>query len=344
MSNSARLSQVAIVWFRQDLRINDNPALIHAAKKGRVLPIYILDDVNAAADQLGSASRVWLHHSLQLLNQSLNGQLSVFRGNAIDVIAQLTDTQNIQSVSWNRCYEPWRIQRDATIKSNLKSTGIDCQSFNASLLWEPWTILKKDETPYKVFTPYYKNGCLGTTPRPAQPEPEAISFFKGNIESAVNINDLNLIPTINWDQSVFDHWQVGEQAATDKLEAFISETLCDYQQGRDFPALQSTSSLSPHLHFGEISPQQIWQRLELESLHNHSDNLSHFKRELGWREFSYYQLYHWPNLPNSEFNPRYLNFKWRQDDSNLEFWQQGKTGIPIIDAGMRETLANRHHA
>lgn len=346
MTNSARLSQVAIVWFRQDLRVNDNPALIHAAKKGRILPIYILDDVDAAADQLGSASRVWLHHSLQLLNQSLDGQLRVFRGNAIDVIAQLTDTQNIQSVSWNRCYEPWRIQRDATIKSNLKSTGIDCQSFNASLLWEPWTVLKKDETPYKVFTPYYKNGCLGTIPRPAQPQPEAISFFKGNIESAVKINDFDLIPTINWNQTVIDHWQVGEQAATDKLEAFISETLCDYQQGRDFPALQSTSSLSPHLHFGEISPQQIWQRLELVSLHNHSDNLSHFKRELGWREFSYYQLYHWPDLPRSEFNPRYLNFQWQQDDNNLKFWQQGKTGIPIIDAGMRElwqtgTMHNR---
>jgi deoxyribodipyrimidine photo-lyase len=346
MSDLDQSGHISICWFRQDLRVNDNQALIQAVQNGRVLPIYILDDQNAAADKLGAASRVWLHHSLKLLNQSLDGQLKVFRGNALNIMAQLTDTLDIYTVSWNRCYEPWRIQRDAAIKTHLRSKEISCRSFNASLLWEPWTILKKDESPYKVFTPYYKNGCLSTTPRSAEPTPKNIDFFSGHLKSAVSINDLNLVPTENWCQAVIDHWQVGEQAAIEKLENFITETLCDYQQGRNFPALGSTSILSPHLHFGEISPHQIWQRLEFESMHNHSDNLSHFKRELGWREFSYYQLYHWPDLPRSEFNPRYLNFQWQQDDANLQLWQQGKTGIPIIDAGMRElwqtgTMHNR---
>lgn len=339
-------NQIAIVWFRQDLRISDNPALNYAVQKGRVLPIYILDDENAQEDNLGAASRVWLHHSLLLLNQSLEGQLKVFRGNALDIITLLTETLDNLSFSWNRCYEPWRIQRDSIIKSYLNSKKVGCHSFNASLLWEPWTILKNDQTPYKVFTPYYKNGCLGITPRATQPSPQNLSFFLGAIESSVSINDLNLIPLENWPQSAIGHWQVGELAANQKFENFIADSLCDYQQGRDFPALQSTSSLSPHLHFGEISPQQIWQRLALESMHNHSDNLAHFKRELGWREFSYYQLYHWPDLPRSEFNPRYLNFQWQQDEGNLKLWQQGKTGIPIIDAGMRElwqtgTMHNR---
>jgi deoxyribodipyrimidine photo-lyase len=261
-------------------------------------------------------------------------------------MAQLTDALDIYSVSWNRCYEPWRIQRDAAIKLNLKSKDINCQSFNASLLWEPWTILKKNETSYKVFTPFYKNGCLGKLPRTPQPRPDKIHFFSGHIESAISINGLNLTPTESWSQAVIDHWQVGEQAAVDKFENFITETLCDYQQGKDFPALGSTSTLSPHLHFGEISPNQIWHRLEFESMNNHSDNLSHFKRELGWRKCSYYQLHHWPDLPRSEFNPRYLNFQWQQDDAKLQLWQQGKTGIPMIDAGMRElwqtgTMHNR---
>jgi deoxyribodipyrimidine photo-lyase len=346
MSNSLSSDLLNIVWFRQDLRVSDNPALISAAQRGRVLPIYILDDENAGVDKMGSASRVWLHHSLNLLNQSLEGQLKVFRGNAIDIITQLTSEFDIDYVTWNRCYEPWRIKRDVTVKSHLKLKGIECRSFNASLLWEPWTILKKDDLPYKVFTPFYKNGCLGITPRAAQPMPEDVHYYTDNIASAINITDLSLIPTENWHNTVINHWKVGEHAAKEKLEAFITQTLCDYQSGRDFPALNATSSLSPHLHFGEISPHQIWQRLEFESIHHYFEDLSHFKRELGWREFSYYQLYHWPNLPTEEFNRHYENFKWQRDDSSLQDWQRGNTGIPIIDAGLRElwqtgTMHNR---
>lgn len=337
----------SIVWFRQDLRLSDNPAFSTAVKQGRVLPIYILDDVNAGSTGIGAASRVWLHHSLVSLNQSLDGNLRVFSGDAIAIIKQLIETYQVGSVCWNRCYESWRIARDAIIKSDLQGKGITVRSFNGSLLWEPWTVLKKDATPYKVFTPYYQKGCQGIAP-PRLPvlAPKKIDYFDNRIESSCAIDDLNLLPEKSWDKAVLNHWGIGEKAAQEKLDDFCTDTLSDYKQGRDFPAMFSTSTLSPHLHFGEISPHQIWQRMEMESIQNESENIQHFKRELAWREFSYYQLYHFPQLAEKPFNTKFEGFKWRDDESGLQLWQQGKTGFPIVDAGMRElwqtgTMHNR---
>ena len=158
---------IAIHWFRQDLRLADNPALCQAVARGDLLPIYILDDESAGEHAMGGASRLWLHHSLHSLNQSLQGQLRVYQGNALDVLTQLCRDHDISSVCWNRCYEAWRIERDGHIKSALKSAGVEVISSNGSLLWEPWQVLKGDGTPYKVFTPFFKNGCL----KAAEPAP-----------------------------------------------------------------------------------------------------------------------------------------------------------------------------
>ena len=337
----------SIVWFRQDLRLSDNPAFVTAVKQGIVLPIYILDDENAGSAGMGAASRVWLHHSLISLNKSLGGNLRFFHGDAIAVIQQLVETYQPTSVHWNRCYEPWRIKRDAQIKSDLQKRNIVVQSFNASLLWEPWTVLKKDETPYKVFTPYYQNGCLSNElPRQTMQTQGNIRFLDQTIANACSIEDLKLIPEKNWHKTVLTHWDVGEKAAQEKLDGFCTDTLNDYKQGRDFPAMWATSTLSPHLHFGEISPHQIWQRMEMESMRAESENIQHFKREIAWREFSYYQLYHFPQLAEKPFNARFEAFDWQNDAAGLAQWQQGKTGFPIVDAGMRElwqtgTMHNR---
>ena len=278
-----------IVWFRQDLRISDNPALAIAAKSGSVLPIYILDDDNAADASMGAASRAWLHDSLVSLNRSLDGNLQVFSGDAVAIFKQLNDDYDASSVYWNRCYEPWRIVRDAIIKSDLKSKNITVHSFDGSLLWEPWTVLKKDATPYKVFTPYYQRGCLGIAPpRLPVPVPDNVDYFGSKIKSSCAIDELNLLPKETWYNAVLNHWDIGEKAAQEKLDDFCGDTVVDYKQGRDFPAMLATSTLSPHLHFGEISPHQIWQRMDIESMQNESENIQHFKRVLAWREFSYY--------------------------------------------------------
>lgn len=321
-----------IHWFRQDLRLTDNPALTAAAKAGQVLPIYVLDDVNAEEHAMGGASRLWLHHSLHALNKSLKGKLAVYSGDASKILLQLVEQHNVQQVYWNRCYEPWRMQRDARIKTALQEQSIEVFSHNGSLLWEPWQVLKADSTPYKVFTPFYRRGCLNAV-APREPLPKPARLRLQDDPQSLAIEALDLVPDLPWAQEVIAHWQVGEKAALKRLEHFLSEGLCDYRKGRDFPGIQHVSRLSPYLHFGEISPNQVWYQASIEKLDN---NLEHFKSELGWREFSYSLLYHFNELPWKNLQEKFDKFPWRSDEKKLRRWQQGQTGFPFIDAGMRE--------
>ncbi|MGB5326437.1 MAG: deoxyribodipyrimidine photo-lyase [Pseudomonadales bacterium] len=335
---NASVDRTSIMWFRQDLRVADNPALRKANAAGKLLPIYILDDENAGNWKMGAASRVWLHDSLRKLNQSLGGHLRFFAGDAREIIKALIGQCDTAEVHWNRCYEPWRIARDAQIKKHLQSAGAEAYSHNGTLLWEPWTISKKDGTPYKVFSPFYKKGCLGASePRQPVARPPRFSYSKVSaLPGECSLDELALQPEIRWDESIRRAWRVGEMAAQELLETFVEDNLHQYKKGRDFPAIRATSRLSPHLHFGEISPQQVWHRVAREEAHRGSDDLQHFRSELGWREFSYYLLYHWPTLPDKPFNPVYKNFPWRNAKRELSRWQRGQTGYPIIDAGMRE--------
>ncbi len=328
---------LTIVWFRQDLRLSDNPALCSAAASGEILPIYILDDISAGDWSMGGASRAWLHHSLEALDESLAGKLRFFSGDALQLLERLVEQLPVSSVCWNRCYEPWRTARDSRIKKMLKQRGVEAESFNGSLLWEPWEISKGDGTPYKVFTPFYRNGCLkGPPPRQPLPAPENITCFTGSIADECSLDQLSLLPELPWANQVMEHWQVGEQAAAEQLEDFRQHRLGDYRIGRDFPARESTSRLSPHLHFGEISPRQVWYSIEQAGAWQQDDNPEHFQRELAWREFSTHLLYHWPNLPTENFNAKFDPFPWHDDSEALQRWQRGRTGFPIIDAGMRE--------
>lgn len=330
-------SNLKLLWFRQDLRLNDNPALRAAVAEGTIVPIYILDDVNAGAWQLGAASRVWLQRSLAALDKSLDGKLSIFRGDARAVIAGLVNSLPIDAVFWNRCYEPWRIERDAQIKNDLAALAIETRSFNASLLWEPWTVSKNDGTPYRVFTPYYRNGCLSlAAPRAPLVRSDNIRRQASRLPDSLSLQALAPQPARNWQRRMLADWQIGEAAAHQKLDAFCASTLDHYRKGRDSPALASTSRLSPHLHFGEISPQQAWHRVAQTAMHLDNEGAAHFQRELAWREFSYYLLYHYPQLPVKNFNPRFDGFQWLEETSALGDWQRGKTGFPIVDAGMRE--------
>lgn len=325
-----------ICWFRSDLRIKDNPALYDAAKSGAVLPVYILDDVNAGKYGQGGASRWWLHHSLISLNDSLEGNLLVYSGNPAEILPKIIDEYSIDAVYWNRCYEPWQIKRDGNIKQDLKEQGIEAESYNGSLLFEPWEILKQDKTPYKVFTPYYRKGCLGSSKQPKRPAPapEKISFIEHKRKT--KIDDLQLLPKIKWFETMQTHWQVGEQGAHECFEVFLDQGLDGYKEGRNFPAQEKTSRLAPYLHFGEISPHYIWHKMQSLQGLEYSADVDHFCSELGWREFSYYLLYYFPDLPEKNWNAKFDNFPWEDDPSLLEAWQKGQTGVPIVDAGMRE--------
>ncbi len=322
---------MVIHWFRQDLRLDDNPALLAAARAGEVLPIYILDDETAGEWRQGSASRVWLHHSLLALNQALAGKLRCFRGPAGQVFQTLAALP-LKGVFWNRCYEPWRRTRDSQLKTALRSCGLEVQSFNGSLLWEPWQTVKSDKTPYQVFTPFYKRGCLLAEP-PAAPlaKPAALRLYETNLGQSPE--GLALLPRIRWDLPVSEHWPIGEHGAGKLWSTFLDQGLKDYRAGRDYPARLSVSRLSPYLHFGEISPRRLWHDL---SALAPDDQVDCFKRELIWREFCHALLFHYPELPEQNWRRKFDAFPWRDDADALRRWQQGMTGIPMVDAGMRE--------
>ena len=321
-----------IVWFEQDLRLSDNPALSAAATHGCILPVYILDDANAGEYRLGGASRWWLHQSLTALNRDLNGKLNFYKGEAQSVIADLCRRFEVSGIFWNRRYEPWRICRDTKIKKELLAQCIEAKSFNGSLLNEPWTILKNDGTPYRIFTPYHRQAELMATDVQPLPVPRLLESLHTDCQAAT-LDALSLLPKTDWAAHFYGCWTPGELGAQSSLHEFLAGGLTNYKEGRDFPALKSVSTLSPHLHFGEISLRQIsnalWSVPE-------DGNREHFKRELNWREFSYYLLFHWPDLPNKNLKSSFNHFPWKRDPKLLARWQQGLTGYPLVDAGMRQ--------
>jgi len=329
------LSQRTVIfWFRQDLRLADNPALTRAARAGRVLPVYILDDASAGDHRIGGAGRWWLHHALADLNDRLDGGLRFYRGRADAIVPELAAAHRAEVVYWNRCYEPWRIARDKAIKADLTGRGITAESDNGSLLWEPWEVLKSDGTPYRVFTPFFRKGCLNAAPpRTPLPEPEGLELAQATDGLAVPLAALGLLPKIRWDRSLAPHWTIGEAGARARLDAFLEEGLAGYRDGRNFPARHNVSRLSPHLHWGALSPNQVWHAA---AAHGQGRDLDHFHSELGWREFSYSLLYHFPDLPRRNLQPAFDAFPWRGDEALLVAWQRGQTGFPIVDAGMRE--------
>ena len=327
----------AIHWFRQDLRLSDNPALDSAAQYETLIPIYILDEVNSGEFKMGAASKWWLHQSLTKLNESLDGKLLVYQGNPHEILNKLIEEQEVSYVTWNRCYEPWRIDRDKEIKRNFEDNNVAVESFSASLLWEPWTISKDDGTPYRVFTPFYKKGCLNSEePRLPAGKVDLSNLYSEDLSSD-SITDLNLLPTIKWYKSFEEEWNPGEIGAEQNLNSFLDSGLLNYKEGRNFPSQEFVSRLSPHLHFGEISPNEVWYRAKTkEGISGIEKSLAHFHSELGWREFSYYLLYHFPDLPNKNFQEKFDIFPWQENEEFLALWQKGNTGYPIVDAGMRE--------
>ena len=327
----------AIHWFRQDLRLSDNPALDSAAQYETLIPIYILDEVNSGEFKMGAASKWWLHQSLTKLNESLDGKLLVYQGNPHEILNKLIEEQEVSYVTWNRCYEPWRIDRDKEIKRNFEDKNVAVESYSASLLWEPWTISKDDGTPYRVFTPFYKKGCLNSEePRLPAGKVDLSNLYSEDLSSD-SITDLNLLPTIKWYKSFEEEWNPGEIGAEQNLNSFLDSGLLNYKEGRNFPSQEFVSGLSPHLHFGEISPNEVWYRAKTkEGISGIEKSLAHFHSELGWREFSYYLLYHFPDLPNKNFQEKFDIFPWQENEEFLALWQKGNTGYPIVDAGMRE--------
>ena len=341
---------VTLHWFRSDLRLSDNPALTTAAQSGDVICLYILDETDdrlpsvkrdAAVQQTdasGGATRVWLHNALESLNADLDGHLLLRRGPALTILRQLISQTGANKVTMTRRYAPHHAACDQQIQHALGEDGVSVSLISGNLLWEPEQITKQDGTPYKVFTPFYRRGCLAAeAPRRPLPRPE-ISFAPLP-EGGQTLEELALMPPLPWAEQVTSNWTISEAGAKAALAAFVDPDpqagLGCYADGRNFPAKPATSRLSPYLKFGQISPHHAWYAAE-GKFHDNDANLDMFRSELGWREFSYHLLHSNPDLKTTPLQAKFAQFNWLDDPEHLRAWQTGQTGYPIVDAGMRE--------
>jgi len=336
------MSDLAIVWFRRDFRLADHPALDHArSNHERVLPVYI-HDPDAMGDWApGEASQWWLHHALSDLTDRLEErgvQLVVRSGPAAEQLDQLLSSTGAAAVYWNRLYEPALVKRDTEIKSALKKQGIEVKSFRAAVLFEPWELLKDDGDPYRVFTPYWRRMQKGWRSVSTAPEPRELNGPEHAPESD-SIASLKLLPELDWDKGLAERWQPGELAGRRQIRDFADDAIEAYSDARDRPAQPGTSSMSPYLHFGHISPAQIIEQLnEAGDLPDGKGALS-YVRELAWREFSIVLLHHFPTTSDQPLQDKFGNFPWRDKNDyadELKAWQRGQTGVPFVDAGMRQ--------
>ena len=325
---------------RRDLRLDDNPALCSALRRHEtVIPIYILEDKQGPCWQDGRASRWWLHHSLVSLDRDLRrkgSRLLIRKGKALDVIRELALATKADAVYWNRLYTPKEIERDRSIKRWLEEHNIEVLSHGASLLKEPWRHKKADGTPYRVFTPFWKSLVESLVPDAPEDCPEALPCVPEGLAGELP-TALSLLPEIPWDQGFYPIWRPGEEGALTRLEVFVEGAVSEYHHQRDVPSLSSTSRLSPHLRFGEISIRRVFSRIHALADECLGSGSATFIKELGWREFANHLLFHFPHTDVEPLDGRYVLFPWREDfEMDLAAWQQGRTGYPIIDAGMRE--------
>jgi deoxyribodipyrimidine photo-lyase len=330
----------AIVWFRYDLRRDDNPALGAALDAGfDVVPVYVHDPDGEGDAAAGAASKTWLARSLAALDAALQvrgNALRLFVGPAAPTLAGIAAATGATAVFWNRRYEPAVEARDALVKRTLREDGLDAQSFNGSTLFEPWTLKTAAGGPYRVFTPFHRAALAHWTPTVCRDAPERIPALDAG-PSGVPIEHLHLTRGSGWDAGFWSHWTPGEAGAREALEAFVDGALHAYAQDRDRPDRCGTSRLSPHLHFGEVAVWRVVHAIERERGRIPDVHIDAVLRQLVWRDFAIQLLHHAPHMAERDLDERFRGFDWaRPPKAALDRWRHGRTGVPIVDAGMRE--------
>ncbi len=337
------MSGQTLIWLRDDLRIVDNPALSAALSRGTpAVAVYVREPSTDVTRPMGSATRWWLHHSLTALRDDLakiNVPLILQSGSPQHLIPKIVAETAAGAVFWNRRYGAAEIATDTAIKASLQQSGIQAESHNGSLLFEPWTVLRGGTAPYRVFTPFWKAARAGSPPAEPLPPLSPLPEHSSPHTNSEILDDWDLLPTRpNWAKGFEAHWQPGEAGARERLDRFLSEEIANYASERDRPDLPSTSRLSPHLRFGEISPRVIWHvtKHHVAAGHVSERDADKFLSEIGWREFSYHLLFHNPDIAERNFQERFDAFPWQSPGQEFDAWCRGRTGYPLVDAGMRE--------
>jgi len=338
MSKGKEGGPPVIVWFRQDLRLGDHAALLAALEGGRpVLPVYVLDDDTPGAWALGGAARWWLHRSLASLAESLarrGATLVLRRGPSAEVIPALAQEVGAAEVHAGRMHEPWARQAEAAVEAALQRVGATLRLHRTATLFDLDSIRTQTGGIYGVYGPFARTCRTLEAPHPPAPAPERIPCPAP--PRSDRLDDWGLLPTRpDWAGGFRETWQVGEAAAHDRLAGFLAKAVHGYDTGRNLPGQPGTSMVSPHLHWGELSPGQVWHAAQ-QAAQETGKGLETFLGEIVWREFSAYLLWHNPQMPERPLRPAFASLAVRDDVAELQAWQRGRTGIPIVDAGMRQ--------
>ena len=339
-SSSKSSSNPVIVWFRRDLRLGDNLALDAARQNDRpVVCVYIREKGSDFAGANGAAQAWWLHHSLAALADALErtgNRLILRSGDPKSVLTALCEETGADTIHWNRRYDPNHVEPDADLKAALEKDGYAVNSFAGFLMHEPTKLLTKEGKRYHVYTPFWRAFIDGFVPLDPRPHPRKLTALDKKVKSE-RIDEWALLPSKpDWASRFSELWTPGEDGAHKRLKLFLEDHLEGYKKNRDHPAGQTTSLLSPHLAFGEISPHTIWRALDDLDDDAPEEDVIHFRKEIVWREFSWHLLFHHPDLDEVNLNRRYDKFPWQKSKSHFQAWTEGKTGYPIVDAGMRQ--------
>lgn len=344
MTSTDKRSSGALIWFREDLRLADNPALAAAvASGGPVTAIYVLDEATPGPRAIGAASRWWLAQSLKSLSkdcEALGLPLAIRRGRSADVVREAVEEACVDQVVWNRRYARSETEIDVGLKAGLRKDGCEVESYNGRLLNEPWEVMSKVGDPLKVYSPFWRASVARGEPRAPIARPARSHIKAGKALKGASVDALGLEPTKpDWAGGMRGAWEPGEAGAHKELRRFLEDGLTGYAEGRDRPDRPATSRMSPHLRIGEVSPHQLWHAAERARAEGPASakDVDKFRAEIGWREFNHCLLHFNPDIATENFQKRFDAFPWRKPDpAHLAAWKRGLTGFPIVDAGMRQ--------
>ena len=333
-----RAAAPLLLWFRRDLRLGDNRALSRAVATGSpIVPVFVWDEAGEGDWAPGGAGRVYLHRALGALRSSLRARgldLVCRRGPAGEELERLLAETGARGVYWNRLYEPAVIARDRGIKERLRAAGHEAESFNSALLFEPHEIATQAGHPFQVFTPFWRSASRRPVDAPEEDPGGALRPPAGGLPPGP-LEELGLWPDHPWAERVAGHWAIGEEAARGQLARFVAEGADAYATDRDLPATDGTSRLSPALHWGTIGPREVWATVERTGRAGEEGPRT-FLAEIGWREFAHHVLFHFPRTPEEPLREKFADFPWEDDAGARQAWRAGRTGYPIVDAGMRQ--------